>query len=156
MPRRNRKRNSKAKRARRTRRDTHSNHLHTVQSGNASDVRGVVATSLGNNSPVTSSRASSPESSAHASPIYSLPPELLCEIFILALPTDEELEEQRDDRGAGRGDESTEPLVGSSGTCNASLFMFNYTLGSCNLFNVQSNCVGKSERDSQVLLPSSA
>ncbi len=76
MPRRNRKRNSKAKPAKRTRRDTHSNRLDTVQSGNASD-RGA-------------SRASSPFS-AHAPPIHRLPAELLCETFLLASLTDDEL-----------------------------------------------------------------
>ena len=76
MPR-NRKRNSKAKRAQLTHRDANANRPDTVwQSGNASN-RGAAAS--GYNSP--SSRAS----------IHSLPPELLCETFILAFHSDHEL-----------------------------------------------------------------
>ena len=80
-----RRRNSKAKRAQHARKDARSCRLHSVQSGNASD-SGAAASEYNSRLPIANSSPST-----HASPIHNLPPELLREAFILALPTDEEI-----------------------------------------------------------------
>ena len=100
MPRRNRKRNSKAKRAQHTRRDDRSSRL---QSGNANDGGASGYNSL----PIANS-----SSSARVPPIHTLPPELLCEALILALPSNEEiLKRSQMIRPPDRRPQSTTPFT---------------------------------------------
>ncbi|KAF8323567.1 hypothetical protein F5887DRAFT_296289 [Amanita rubescens] len=78
--------------------DAHLTHSHTVQSQSA----------VGYNGPLTRSR----RLRSHLPPIYCLPPEVLGEIFILALPTDQEIHMTL--QFYGSGELLTNPLIFSA------------------------------------------